>query len=137
MEIINGIMQNQGAEVFSATSRAPMGQFSRTFKALNTQIRTSPGQNLPLTLSTLDDLIVAQELLVTTAMPKDSIDSLRREITTLEREAKSVGGLGIGDIIEDVKRRAQNILTLPFDAGITDLTTDVHPPPVFVSQINQ
>src|ERR1700721_2724977 len=99
----------QQTEVFTATSMSPMGQFSRTFKALNTQIRTSPSQNLPLTLAILDDLTIAQEMISQTTIPRDSVESIRREINALEREAKGVGGVGVGDVVEDVKRRGQNI----------------------------
>jgi hypothetical protein len=102
-----------------------MGQFSRTFKALNTIIRGSPSQNLPLTLSILDDLTAAQDLLARTTIPQDAMEAIRREINALEREAKGIGGVGVGDVVEDIKRRGQNIVTLPSDGGLIDLTTDV------------
>lgn len=102
-----------------------MGSFSRTFKALNTQIRTSPGHLLPLILSILDDMTDSQELISVVAIPKDTIDSFKREINGLEREAKGVGAVGVGDVVEEVRRRGQSITTLPSDAGIIDLTNDV------------
>src|SRR5271156_3052066 len=108
MQTIKSIFQTHQVEIFTSTSLTPMSQFSRTFKALNTQIRTSPSQNLPLTLSILDDLGIAQEMLNRTGLPRDSVDSLRREINGLEREAKGVGAVGVGDVVEDVKRRGQN-----------------------------
>ena len=104
-----------------------MGSFSRTFKALNTQIRASPGHLLPLILSILDDMSVCQELISQVAIPIDTIDSLKREINSLERESKGVGTVGVGDVVEDVRRRGQSITTLPSDAGIIDLTNDVSP----------
>lgn len=104
-----------------------MSSFSRTFKALITQIRASPGHLLPLILTILDDMTVSQELISLAAIPKDTIDSFKREINTLEREAKGVGVVGVGDVVEDVRRRGQLITTLPSDAGIIDLTTDVSP----------
>lgn len=127
MEIISSVFQGLGQQndVFIATSIPPMGQFSRTFKALNTIIRGSPSQNLPLTLSILDDLTTAQELIARTTIPHDAIEAIRREINGLEREAKGVGGVGVGDVVEDIKRRGQNIVTLPSDGGLIDLTTDV------------
>lgn len=130
MEIISFIIPIRQSEIFQSTSIPPMGQFSRTFKALNTQIRTSPSQNLPLILSILEDLIIAQETVSRiTIIPKDSIEMLKREINGLEREAKGVGAVGVGDVVEDVKRRGQAVLSLPSDGGIIDLTTDVTPPP--------
>jgi hypothetical protein len=105
-----------------------MGQFSRTFKVLNTQIRGSPSQNLPLTLSILDDLILAQELLDQSLIPKEFIETIRRELGGVEREAKSAGAIGVGDVIEDVKRRGQAITILPSDGGLIELTTDVFHP---------
>ena len=113
------------SEVFTSTSLPCMGSFSRTFKALNAQMRTSPGHLLPLILSILDDMTVAQELISLAAIPKDTIESIRREINGLEREVKGVGAVGVGDVVEDVRRRGQSITTLPSDAGIIDLTNDV------------
>ena len=102
-----------------------MGQISRTFKALTTQIRAAPSQNLPLILSILEDLTISQEMFSRTTFPQDSVDSIRREINGLEREAKGVGAVGVSDIIEDIRRRGQAVVTLPSDSGIIDLTTDV------------
>ena len=70
-------------------------------------------------------MTAAQELIFRTAMPKDAIESIRREINCLEREVKGVGAVGVGDVVEDVRRRGQSITTLPSDAGIIDLTNDV------------
>lgn len=114
-------------ETFTSTSLQCMGSFSRTFKALNTQIRASPGHLLPLILSILDDMSVCQEFISQVTIPKDTIDSLKREVNSLEREAKGVGTVGVGDVVEDVRRRGQSITTLPSDAGIIDLTNDVSP----------
>jgi len=111
--------------MFQTTVVSPVGQFSRTFKALNTQIRTSPSEKLPLTLSILDDLLIAQELLTRTTIPANSTEGLQREINALEREAKGVGSVGVSDVVEDVKRRGQAVTSLPLDAGIIDLTIDV------------
>ena len=127
MELINSIFQGlvQQSEIFEKTCMNPMGLFARTFKALNTQIRSSPSQNLPLTLSILDDLTSAQELIARSMIPQGGIDALRREINVLEREAKGVGAVGVGDVIEEIRRRGQGVLSLPSDGGIIDLTTDV------------
>jgi hypothetical protein len=114
-------------EVFVSTSLPCIGSFSRTFKALNTQIRASPGHLLPLILSILDDMAVSQELVSQTTVPKDTVESFKREINGLEREARGVGAVGVGDVVEDVRRRGQSITTLPSDAGIMDLTIDVFP----------
>lgn len=130
MEIIATLIQVRQSEIFQSTSIPPMGQFSRTFKALNTQIRTSPSQNLPLILSILEDLTVAQELFSRTAVPRDSIDMIKREINGLEREAKGVGAVGVSDVVEDIKRRGQAIFSLPSDGGIIELTTDVKAHPI-------
>jgi len=126
-ETVNLIFQSlvQQEEIFEKTASAPMGLFSRTFKALNTQIRSSPSQNLPLTLSILDDLTVAQDMISRSTVSSGSVEVLRKEINTLEREAKGVGAVGVGDVIEDVRRRGQGVLSLPSDGGIIDLTTDV------------
>jgi hypothetical protein len=127
MEITDSIFEGlvQQSEIFEKTSINPMGLFARTFKALNTQIRGSPSQNLPLTLSILDDLTSAQDLISRSTIPQGSIDSLRREINALEREAKGVGAVGVGDVVEEIRRRGQGVLFLPPDGGIIDLTTDV------------
>lgn len=58
-------------------------------------------------------------------IPQGGIDALRREINVLEREAKGVGAVGVGDVIEEIRRRGQGVLSLPSDGGIIDLTTDV------------
>jgi hypothetical protein len=137
METINSIVQVRQIDIFTSTSLVPIGQFSRTFKALNTQIRTSPSQNLTLTLSILDDVTPAQELISQSAIPKESLDTIRREINTLEREAKSVGAIGVNDVLDDIKRKGQSIITLPSDGGIIDLTTDVLPPFSFPCFANQ
>lgn len=128
MEVLSSIIPVRQSEVFQSTSIPPIGQFSRTFKALNTQIRTSPNQNLQLILSILEDLTGAQEMFSRVQIPKDAIDTIKREINSLEREAKGIGAVGVGDVIEDVKRRGQNIISLPSDGGIIDLTGDVTPP---------
>ena len=125
MEQINALMQTRQTDVFLATSASPMNQFSRTFKALNNQIRTSPSQNLPLTLSILDDLTIAQEMIARTTIPADSVDTIQREIAALEREAKGIGAVGVGDVVEEVKRRGQGVMNLPSDGGIISLTNDV------------
>lgn len=125
MEQIRTLVPTRQSQVFLATSASAMSQFSRTFKALNNQIRTSPSQNLPMTLSILDDLANAQELIAQSTIPADSLETIRREMVNLEREAKGIGGLGVGDVVEDVKRRGQGVLILPSDAGIIPLTTDV------------
>lgn len=129
MDIINSVVSTRREDLFQATAVSPISQFSRTFKALNTQIRTSPSQKLPLTLSILDDLFIAQEMLAQTTIPPSCTDSLRKEINGLEREAKGVGAVGVGDVVEDVKRRGQNVASLPPDGNIIDLTTDVPPTP--------
>jgi len=103
-----------------------MGQLSRTFKALTTQIRTNPSLNLPLTLSILDDVGVALDVIGRTTLAKETVDGIRREIGGLEREAKGVGGVGISDMIEDIKRRGAAINSLPSDGNIIDLTVEVH-----------
>jgi Exo70 exocyst complex subunit len=135
MGVLSSIIPVRKTEVFQSTSIPPIGQFSRTFKALNTQIRTSPTQNLQLILSILEDLTTAQEMFTRIQIPKDAIDTIQREINSLEREAKGVGAVGIGDVIEDVKRRGQNIISLPSDGGIIDLTGEVTPPLPSPSQI--
>jgi len=129
MGVLSSIIPVRQSEVFQSTSIPPIGQFSRTFKALNIQIRTSPSQNLQLTLSILEDLTTAQEMFSRVQIPKDAIDTIKREINSLEREAKGVGAVGIGDIAEDIKRRGQNIISLPSDGGIIDLTGEVTSPP--------
>ena len=129
MDTIGSVTSTRRDEMFQATVVSPVGQFSRTFKALNTQIRTSPSQNLPLTLSILDDLLVAQEMLSRTTIPASSTEGLRREINGLEREARGVGAVGVGDVVEDVKRRGQAVTSLPSDGTIIDLTIDVPPSP--------
>lgn len=130
-EIINSIFHGlvQQSEVFEKTSTSAMGLFARTFKALNTQIRSSPSQNLPLSLGILEDLTSAQEGITKSNLPSSVIEQLRREINALEREAKGVGAVGVGDVVEDVKRRGQGVLSLPSDGGIIDLTGDVSPLP--------
>jgi hypothetical protein len=105
-----------------------LSQLSRTFKALNTSIRTSPSQNLPLTLSILEDVAVAQDSIARSQLPRETVDGLKRECTGLEREAKGVGAVGVADIMEDIKRRGQGVLALPADASVIDLTTDVNSP---------
>jgi Exo70 exocyst complex subunit len=129
-ETINSIFQGLGQQetVFEKTAIAPMGLFSRTFKALNTQIRSSPSQNLPLTLSILDDLTFAQDMISRSTVSSGSVEVLRKEINTLEREAKGVGAVGVGDVVEDVRRRGQGVLSLPSDGGIIDLTSEVSLP---------
>jgi hypothetical protein len=102
--------------------------FSRTFKALNTQIRGAPAQNLPLILSILDDLGFAQEVLGRTTVSGGTVEGIRKDILGLEREARGIGGVGVGDVIEDVKRRGGNVVILPSDGGIVDLTIDVRAP---------
>jgi exocyst complex protein 7 len=116
------------SEIFTVTATGPLQLFSRTFKALNTQIRTSPSQNFTLVLSILDDLTFAQELLTRTSIPSTTIEGIRKDIAALEREAKGIGGVGVGDIIEDVKRRGNNVLTLPSDGGVIEFTTEVSIP---------
>ena len=125
MDIINSVVATGREELFQATVVSPIAQFSRTFKALNTQIRSSPSQKLPLTLSILDDLFVAQEMLARTTIPPSCTEGLRKEINGLEREAKGVGAVGVGDVVEDVRRRGQSVTSLPSDGNIIDFTTDV------------
>jgi hypothetical protein len=120
-------MQSRQRGLFTATMTAALTSLFRTFKTLTTQIRTSPNQDLPLTLSILDDLVVIQEILAKTSVPKDFVDGIRREVAGLEREAKGVGGVGVTDVIEEIKRRGQQIVQLPMDAGLIDLTADVQP----------
>jgi len=43
----------------------------------------------------------------------------------MEREAKGVGGVGISDVLEEIKRRSSTIISLPSDGNMIDLTTDV------------
>ena len=112
-------------DVFVNTSLSPLSQFSRTVKALSTYVRSSPSQNIFLTLSILEDVSVAEDIIAQSTLPRETIESIKRESTGLEREAKGVGTVGVADVMEDIKRRGQSVLTLPSDAGIIDLTVDV------------
>jgi hypothetical protein len=122
------IIPERPDDVFIQTSLPQLSQLSRTFKALNTSIRTSPSQNLPLTLSILEDVAVVQDSISRSQLPRETVDGLKRECTGLEREAKGVGAVGVADIMEDIKRRGNGVLTLPADASVIDLTTDVNSP---------
>ena len=110
-----------------STATGALSQLSRSFKAITTQIRTNPSQNLSLILSILDDLSIFQDILGRTSLPREMVEALRRELTGLEREAKGVGGVGISDVLEDIKRRGSGIVALPSDGNIIDLTPDVLP----------
>jgi len=68
---------------------------------------------------------VAEDIIAQSTLPRETVDSIKRESTGLEREAKGVGTVGVADVMEDIKRRGQSVLTLPSDAGIIDLTVDV------------
>jgi len=136
MDILQNIIRKRQTEVLMSTSIPPMGQFSRTFKALNTQIRGNPSANFRLTLTILEDLGLAQELIENTSLPRESVEGIKKEIATLEREAKGIGAVGVGDVIEDVKRRANNVLMLPSDANVIDLTVDVCASPLLDSRVN-
>ena len=124
-ETITKIMPARQEDIFVNTSASPLSQLSRTFKALNTYVRSSPSQNMLLTLSILEDLAVAEDIIAQSTLPLETIESIKRETTGLEREAKGVGTVGVADVVEDIKRRGQSVLTLPSDAGIIDLTVDV------------
>jgi len=125
MDILQSIVRKRQTEVFMSTSIPPMGQFSRTFKALNTQIRGNPSSNFRLTLTILEDLALAQELIDKSSLPRESVDGIKKDIVALEREARGIAAVGVGDVIEDVKRRGNNVLMLPADANVIDLTVDV------------
>jgi hypothetical protein len=75
----------------------------------------------------LEELDVMQDLLTRHTFPGRFAESIRREISALEREARGVGSVGVTDVIEEIKRRGEKLMSLPSDAGIIDLTTDVFP----------
>jgi hypothetical protein len=127
IETVAGVFGPE-SDIFFATSVSAMNLFSRTFKALSTQIRGAANQNLPLILSILDDLTVAQDIFSRTTISKDVIDGMSKDIATLEREARGIGGVGVGDVVEDVRRRGAAVASLPGDGGIIDLTTEVPTP---------
>jgi hypothetical protein len=81
---------------------------------------------LPLTLSILEAVAGAQDIIAQSKLPKETVDAMKRESVGLEREAKGVGAAGVADVMEDIRRRGQNVVILPFDAGIIDLTNDVN-----------
>jgi Exo70 exocyst complex subunit len=123
--IVNSLISARQTDLLASAIANPMGQISRTFKALNTQIRSSPNSNLTLALGIMDDLGVCQESFERSAIPKDIVDGMRKELIGLEKEAKGIGAAGVGDVLDEIKRRGQFLTTLPPDGSVIDLTIDV------------
>jgi hypothetical protein len=126
-DVIHTLFPAQYTEILISTATGALGQVSRAFKAVTTQIRTNPSQNLPLTLSILDDISIVQDLMKKTSLPKEALDNIRKETLGMERDAKGVGGVGISDVLEEIKRRGATIVSLPSDGNLIDLTGDVSP----------
>ena len=110
-------------EIDVRTCIQPLQDFKTTFSALNAHVRSHLSSDLFLAYELLEQIRIAIRSL--NAPEKEPPGQQVELLSALHEDIRSTALMGTADFIEDIRRKSTEILALPPDCRVTDLTMEV------------